>query len=458
MSPEGPGFRATEPEAPPSSYMASGYVWTVVHPDALAGQRVFLRPGLVIGRSPEDGVACVFHSTISRKHARVSAGVGGVPCLEDLGSRNGTQVNGQRPAGAAPLAPQVVVRLGEVLGVVDEPCDEPFDGDPALPGTSPGVARARAVLARAAADPAPVLVTGETGTGKERVARELHARSGRRGPFLALNCAELSPQLIESQLFGHERGAFTGATSAQPGLFSAANSGTLFLDELGELPLELQPKLLRVLQEGEVRPLGGVQSRRVDVRLVAATHQDLARKVDENRFRRDLYARLALWEIRLPPLRERRQDVFHWLRSLLGAWNKERSAKATIAFAADAAERILIHDWPDNLRGLGRLVHRLASVESDRPFSLRALAAAMPELISPSEVPLPTPVPLDDRMTSAPPAQPSLPRPSREEFLAVYNASGQSVRATSKHFGKNRRQIYRWMERFGIERTPEGDD
>ena len=184
MSPEGPGFRATEPEAPPSSFMASGYVWTVVHPDSLSGQRVFLRPGLVIGRSPEDDVACVFHSTISRKHARVTAGVGGVLCLEDLDSRNGTEVNGRKPSSPAPLAPQVVVRLGEVLGVVDEPCEEPFDSDPVLPGASPRMARARFALARAAADPAPVLITGETGTGKERVARELHARSGRRGPFL----------------------------------------------------------------------------------------------------------------------------------------------------------------------------------------------------------------------------------------------------------------------------------
>jgi transcriptional regulator with GAF, ATPase, and Fis domain len=271
-----------------------------------------------------------------------------------------------------------------------------------------------------------------------------------------LNCAELSPQLIESQLFGHERGAFTGATSAHPGLFTAANGGTLFLDELGELPLELQPKLLRVLQEGEVRPVGSVQSRHVDVRLIAATHQSLSRWVEENRFRRDLYARLALWEINLPPLRERKQDIFRWIQVLLAAWNKERSTTSTIEFGPDAAERILLHGWPDNLRGLGRLVHRLAGTESDRPIGMRALQAAAPELFAPTETPALT-MPPDNRLTSAPPAQPSLPRPSREEFLAVYNASGQSVRATSKHIGKHRRQIYRWMESFGIERAPDAD-
>jgi DNA-binding NtrC family response regulator len=428
-----------------------------VYPDSVAGQKVLLSPGVVIGRSPEDDVKCVFHPTISRRHARIVVGAGGVPCLEDLGSRNSTQVNGRKVERVAPLARQSVVRLGEVLGVIDEPTEERFDGDAVLPGTSPLIAAARADLARMAKDPAPVLVTGETGTGKERVAKALHARSGRQGAFLALNCAELSPQLIESQLFGHERGAFTGADRAHPGLFVAASDGTLFLDELGELPLELQPKLLRVLQEGEVRPVGGLQTRRVDVRVVAATHQDLASWVDEGRFRRDLYARLALWELRLPPLRERRQDIFHWLSALQVAWNDERGTSSTVALGIDAAERILLHAWPDNLRGLNRLVHRLASSAEDKPIGLRALQAAAPELFV-SEGQSTAPPPPEDRGSSFPPGQGvGIVRPTREEFLAVYNAAGQNVTATSKYYGKDRRQIYRWLASFGIPRGPEED-
>src|SRR6185295_13174106 len=148
---------------------------------------------------------------------------------EDLGSRNGTKLNGARLEVVAPLQAQSVVRLGDVHAVVDERSEQLFDEDPTLPGTSPRARRARAKLAEAALGAAPVLIMGETGTGKERLAREVHDASGRGGRYVTLNCAELSPQLIESQLFGHERGAFTGATTAKPGLFAAAHGGTLFL-------------------------------------------------------------------------------------------------------------------------------------------------------------------------------------------------------------------------------------
>jgi transcriptional regulator with GAF, ATPase, and Fis domain len=298
------------------------------------------------------------------------------------------------------------------------------------------------------------LIIGETGTGKELLAREIHQRSARPGRFVALNCAELSAQLIESQLFGHERGAFTGASSAQPGLFVAANGGTLFLDELGELPLDLQPKLLRALQEGEVRPVGSVTSRKVDVRVVAATNRELPEFVERGQFRRDLFARLSLWELHLPPLRERRQDILHWLRVLLGAFCRERSARAELRLLPDAAERILLHPWLDNLRGLDRLVHRLASAEPHRRIGMSALLEALPELGPPRKA-SEHPVAWTPGDTSPPQADDARRRPTREELLEVYTSSGFSVRATSKHFGKDRKQIYRWLESFGISRENE---
>lgn len=460
MTERASGFQATDPRGPSSGYVARAQELALIYPDELATQRVLLRPGITLGRSPDIDVVSVFHPTISRRHASIQACAGGVLGLEDLRSRNGSKVNGQQPASAAALSPQCVVRLGDVLGVVTEAPTGEFGADPVLPGAGPSMERLRTLLARAALDPAPVLITGETGTGKERVALEVHRRSGRPGAFVALNCAELSPQLIESQLFGHERGAFTGASSAQAGLFVAAHGGTLFLDELGELPLELQPKLLRALQEGEVRPVGGVHGRKVNVRLVAATNRDLPELVERNAFRRDLYARLALWELKLPPLRQRRQDILPWVRLLLGAWNQERGTHAALSFLPDAAERILLHDWLDNLRGVDRLVHRLASFSPSAPIGLTALRDAMPELAPDSQAslaPRAREVPGETTPPQTESALASGQRPSREELLGVYTGAAFSVRATAKHFGKDRRQIYRWLDAYGIPRTDEGD-
>ncbi|HEX9622583.1 MAG TPA: sigma 54-interacting transcriptional regulator [Polyangiaceae bacterium] len=468
MPRDGPGYQSTHPKAPASGWTTPEQVLTLVHPPELAGQSIPLSLNLTLGRSPEADVASIFHRTMSRRHAQLRSGLGGVLCLSDLGSKNGSKVNGKGANMPVPFGGQAVIRLGDVLGVVDEPTDRRFGDDPVLPGASARMARAREQIERAAADPSPVLILGETGTGKERLAREVHERSGRSGPYLTLNVAELSPQLIESELFGHERGAFTGATTSKVGLFAAAHGGTLFLDEIGELSLELQPKLLRVLQEGELRPLGGVQARRIDVRIVAATNRNLPELVETDAFRRDLYARLALWEVRLPPLRERRQDILPWIDALLSAWNRQRGTRVELGFLPDAAERVLLGSWPDNLRGLDRLVHRLASLELQRPVSERALFDAMPELF-PGSVRPDAPdgsVPPGGAASNSAAGGSTLPprdeplaarRPSREELLAVYEATGHSVRATSKHFGKDRRQIYRWLEGFGIPRGRDED-
>jgi transcriptional regulator with GAF, ATPase, and Fis domain len=302
-----------------------------------------------------------------------------------------------------------------------------------------------------------VVILGETGTGKERVAAEIHRQSGRAGPYVKFSCAELARELVESQLFGHERGAFTGAASSQPGLFVAADRGTLFLDEVGELPLELQAKLLRVLQEGEVRPLGSASTRRVDVRVVAATNRDLRLEVARGTFRRDLFARLSFFEVCLPPLRERRQDLLWWIDFLCANFAATSgSARTSLRIHPDAAEALLLHGWPENLRGVDRFVYRVLSA-GESAVGRRLLAELMPEIASPHPPPSDAPErstspgPADDQRTVS--TEPPLPeRPSREQFLEVFEATGRNVSATSKRFGKDRRQIYRWLEVFGIER------
>src|SRR5690606_39194605 len=395
------GFQTTHPNTPSGAASpGQAHELVLVYPASLAGQRFELRPELTFGRSPDATVATVLHETISRRHAVVQRGLGGALFLRDVGSRNGTRVHGARITAPVALTPNAVVRLGDVLGIVDEPSARRFDADPVLRGSAAAMARARDQLERSAGDPAPVLILGETGAGKERVAREVHRVSGRAGQYVTLNCAELTAELVESQLFGHERGAFTGAQAAKSGLFVAADRGTLFLDEIGELPLDLQPKLLRVLEEGEVRPVGSVRTHRVDVRVVGATNRDLRDMVEHGRFRRDLYARLAFWEVRLPPLRDRRRDLLAWLDFLRGGWNRDRGTRARLELLPDAAEAILLHAWPDNLRGLSRLVHRMAGVEGSTEVGLDTLTRAMPELLAPPNL---VPPSMDQ---SAPPEHP----------------------------------------------------
>jgi transcriptional regulator with PAS, ATPase and Fis domain len=309
----------------------------------------------------------------------------------------------------------------------------------ACPGRAPAMEVLRAGVVRAAVDPSPVLVIGETGTGKEFVARELHARSGRNGPLLSVNCAALSSQLVDSQLFGHVKGAFTGATTDAPGMFRGADGGTLFLDEIGELPLDLQPKLLRALQEGEVQPVGGSKVVKVDVRVVAATNRELVKAVDAGTFRRDLYARLSLWELRLPALRQRRGDLFDWIDRMHRQWLVRRDEQgALLQFDPEVAEVLLLHEWPSNLREVDRLVHTLAT------------SAPEGELIGRGDLPEWF-VHGDSASSSESVVQAKKqPVPTRDEFTEVFEKLSGNVRALAKHFDRDRRQIYRWIESYGL--------
>lgn len=205
---------------------------------------------------------------------------------------------------------------------------------------------------------ATVLIHGETGTGKELVARALHEESQRNNHLMiSVNCAAIPDTLIESELFGHEKGAFTGAASNREGLVAAADGGTLFLDEIGELPLEAQARLLRVLQEGEVRPLGSVESRKVDVRLVAATHRDLRKLAKEGKFREDLYFRINVVQLTLPPLRERGRDIINIAESLLQRYCSQ-FGKPQLRLSADAIDAIMGYPWPGNVRELENAMQR----------------------------------------------------------------------------------------------------
>ncbi len=225
-------------------------------------------------------------------------------------------------------------------------------------GQSPPMLDVYTVIERVADTPSTVLLTGESGTGKELIARALHENSSRRDkPFIRVNCAAIPRDLIESELFGYEKGAFTGAVTSKPGRFELANEGTLFLDEIGEIPVNMQVKLLRAIQEQEFERVGGIKTIRVSVRLVAATNRELAEEIQAGRFREDLYYRLNVVQVRLPPLRERKSDipllVDHFVRRF-----RERLKKNVVGVSEPAMERLLAHPWPGNIRELENVIER----------------------------------------------------------------------------------------------------
>ena len=249
-----------------------------------------------------------------------------------------------------------------------------------LIGRSPALLQALGELERVSASQATVLLLGESGTGKELFARAVHLASGRRDqPFIKVNCSAIPESLFESELFGYERGAFTGASSARAGWFEQAHGGTIFLDEIGELPLPLQSKLLRTLQEGTLVRLGGQREIRIDVRLVAATNRDLAREVQAGRFRQDLYYRLHVIPIRLPSLRERREDVRALALHFVSRANQAHQRNVNLA--PDALARLEAHHWPGNIRELGNLIERLVLLADHTLVTAAALERFMPEAL-----------------------------------------------------------------------------
>ncbi len=248
---------------------------------------------------------------------------------------------------------------------------------PEIVGSSAALESVLEVIEEVAATKATVLIEGETGTGKEVLARAIHRLSG-RNPFVSLNCAAIPETILESELFGHERGAFTGAVRTQIGKFEAANGGTLFLDEIGEMPLNLQAKVLRVLQDGEVVRLGNITGKKVDVRIVAATNRDLKRMTDEGTFRLDLFYRLNVIRVRIPALRERRADITPLIQHFLERCSRDHN-RAVTSVAPEALEVLLSHPYPGNIRELGNWIERGVLLSKGPVLTLEALPPELRE-------------------------------------------------------------------------------
>ena len=320
----------------------------------------------VLGRGEDCGTTLP-GSEISRNHAEIRRN-GPLAILRDLGSRNGSFLNGSA-VREAPLSARDVVRLGEWIGVVVEVGGDhstPFKFGSLAPGLFGGPKLRVAIepVLRAAKSDLSIVLEGETGTGKEVVARAIHAESGRQGGFLAVNCAALPEGLAEGELFGYRRGAFTGAERASPGHFRAASGGTLLLDEVVEVSLALQAKILRVLEQREVLPLGESQPVPVDLRIIAASQGSLESAVADKSFRADLFARIEGITIRLPPLRERIEDVPYLFARLL----HEHSGGKPPAVDPKLVEKLCLYDWPLNVRELVTLVRRLLVIHGHEPI------------------------------------------------------------------------------------------
>ena len=329
--------------------------------------------------------------SVSGRHVSISPGPNGFT-ITDLGSRNGTFIDGVAISKAT-APPGTVVRIGHTLFALT-PADDSLTLPPseasqfgAMRGTSPAMRQVFAVLERACQSDASILCLGESGTGKELAARAVHDQSPRKdGPFIVFDCGASTENLIESDLFGHVRGAFTGAVSDRDGAFALAHGGTLFLDEIGDLPLHLQPKLLRLLEAGEVIPLGSRKPQRFDVRVVAATHRDLYAEVARGGFRGDLYYRLAVVEVHLPPLRARSGDLPGLIAHFL-----TRLGRADLAAQVPGArlDRLLQYQWPGNVRELRNVMARAVALAGPNddvaslPYLLRAAAAEPPASSAP---------------------------------------------------------------------------
>ncbi|HET6440376.1 MAG TPA: sigma-54 dependent transcriptional regulator [Anaeromyxobacter sp.] len=312
-------------------------------------------------------------------------------------------------------------------------------------GSGPAMQRLFETMRRAAPSEGRVLITGENGTGKELVARALHQNSRRReGPFVKLNCAAVPAELIESELFGHERGAFTGAVAARRGKFELADGGTLFLDEVGDMPPAMQAKVLRVLQEGEFERVGGAQTLRVDVRVVAATNKDLPFEVEAGRFREDLYYRLNVVPLHTPALREHKEDVPELCARFLSE-ACERNGRRPMTLAAEALLALQGHEWPGNVRELRNQVERLVILCDGPEIGAEDVARLLPGARKPRT----------DRLRAGAGFHELVEDAEREIILAALDENQGNVSDTARSLGLERSHLYKKMRSLGVKRGTE---
>ena len=328
-----------------------------------------------------------------------------------------------------------------------------------LVGESAVMKDLKSQVERAAPTKATVLITGESGTGKELVAREIHRRSSRASePFIQVNCAAIPEELIESELFGHEKGSFTGAVRKQTGKFVAADGGTIFLDEVGDMSLRTQAKVLRVLQEGEVEPVGSATVIKVDVRVIAATNKDLTEEIRAGRFREDLYYRLNVIPIRTPPLRKRLEDIPLLVRVLLRSMNAEECEHL---FTSEVIDDMARHDWPGNVRELRNYVERSVVLDLAAPASQRN--SAVDSLPSGKVLARPRPVGADPGASAVQsPAIIDLQKPFREAkeelitgferryLSSLLEASGGNISRAARMAKMDRMYLYRLLQRYEL--------
>lgn len=405
-------------------------------------------PLTVIGReAPADVVIGV--NAVSRVHAEISYERHGYT-LRDRGSTNGTLLDGHLVREARLEAGQEL-RVGDaLLQFVEQDITSyaRYRIDGALTDGSARLAQSAELLGgfqldrighqitRIAQSPLSVLLLGESGTGKEVVAREIHRLSERRGAFAAVNCAAIPSNLLESELFGYKRGAFSGADRDKPGLIRTADGGTLLLDEIGDMPLAAQAKLLRVLQSRELFPLGATRAEPVDVRVVCATHRDLRRMQEEGRFREDLFARLNEYQLRLPPLRDRKEDVYLLFKSFL-----KRHGRSELEPSFRFMTALLHYDWPYNVRELEACAKRCVALAESRLLDVDQL-----------------PDPIRDNMVdygswavgSQPAGTNPKGPPTEPELRALLERHQGNIAAVGRELGKARMQIHRWLQRFDI--------
>jgi transcriptional regulator of acetoin/glycerol metabolism len=372
---------------------------------------------------------------LSKLHARITF-AGDDLILTDLGSTNGSKVDGRKISSDTALASGAMIELGGTYFMIatclTSPETSTFVEAPAMT-LDPDYERALAALTRMGPTSLPVLLRGETGTGKDVLARRIHARSKRSGEFVPVNCGAIPDTLVESQLFGHTKGAFSGAIRDEPGLVRASDGGTLFLDEIGDLPKTSQAALLRVLQESEVTSVGATRAVKVDLRVVSATHKPIE---SSDSFRTDLYARLAGFTHTLPPLRDRRCDIGLLIADFVRDLAPDRLDQ--LRLAPDACAALLAYDYPLNVREL-RHALSAALVFADDTITLDHLPEAMR---TPSK---------KKTTTSSRPALSSDDERLRADLVAALTAHAGNVSEVSRAMAKTRMQIHRWMKRFGID-------
>ncbi len=382
----------------------------------------------------------IFDSWMSTHHARLTRTLESW-YLEDTGSKNGTYVNGERIEKAR-LADGDLIETGSTITLfrcraerqVGDPIDVDLSTAEALtPLTTLSIDLHRQFqnLRKIAPSTTPIMVLGESGTGKEVIARQIHELSGRKGPFTAVNCGAIPGGLVESELFGHRKGAFSGAEQNRTGLVRAAHGGTLLLDEIAELPESSQVALLRVLQEGEVVPVGDTKPVKVDVRVVAATHQNLDERQTDGRFRTDLFARLAGFKIVLPPLSQRREDI-----PLLVAKLLERHAGSElerVRLTRSAGRALFEYPWPMNVRELEHSLHAAITIAEDGEINLESLPKALRE-----------------RRPNAPAPRPVEADGLTGELKALLREHNGNVSEVARALGRSRPWVHRMIKRCGI--------